>query len=343
MECILQEDFEQIYQRTLPWEKLNHKRVLVTGATGLIGSLLLKYMDYLNKCKGMDIALLAVVRNRMRAEEILADVKVQLLDGDIVRCTEWDTQVDYIFHCAAITKSRQMVEHPVEVFESIVTGTGNMLRFAAGQHVLSMVYVSSMEVYGQITDETRRTTEEDVGNIRPLEVRSCYPLGKQAAEHLCYDYYREYGVPVKMARLAQTFGAGILPGEGRVFAQFARSVKDGTDIVLHTDGASMGNYCYTADAVSGLFTLLLEGADGEAYNIANEQAAMTIRQMAQLVADKVAGGRIKVALDIPEGNCYGYAAPTKLRMSARKLNELGWKATRELEEMYSRMLEGKYI
>lgn len=343
MERILMEDFEQIYNQKLSWNQMKNKCVLVTGATGLIGSLLVRYMDYMNKIHGLNIRLVAIVHNAEKAYKMFPDMGIQFYETDIVEAFTLDISVDYMFHCAAITQSKQMVECPVEVFETIVMGTSNMLRFVKEHDVKSMVYVSSMEMYGQVSSRQERITEKEMGSVYLLQSRSCYPLGKQAAEQLCYDYYSEYGIPVKIARLAQTFGAGVLPGEGRVFAQFARSAREGKDIVLHTDGSSMGNYCYTADAISGLFTLLLKGVDGEAYNIANERATMTILQMAQLVAEKIAQGTIKVVLDIPKENSYGYAAPTKLRLSTDKLQGLGWKATRELEEMYSRMLEGKYI
>ena len=143
----------------------------------------------------------------------------------------------------------------------------------------------------------------------------------------------------KIARLAQTFGAGILPGENRVFAQFARSAMNGEDIVLHTKGLSEGNYCYTRDAVLGLLTILLEGENGEAYNVANPDSHTTIADMAQMVCEKIGDGKIKVVFDIPESNTYGYAADTKMKLNSDKLQSLGWKPEIGLEEAYRRLIE----
>ena len=176
------------------------------------------------------------------------------------------------------------------------------------------------------------------GGVDLLSVRSCYPLGKRMAENLCYSYFQEYGVPVKIARLAQTFGRDVPPSDNRVFSQFAHAVQAGEDIVLHTEGNSMGNYCGIDDAVSGILTILEKGENGEAYNVVNEENTMTIRQMAQLTASQVAGGRIGIRFEIPADNHYGYAADTGLKLSGEKLIRLGWKPEENLTDMYQDLL-----
>ena len=201
--------------------------------------------------------------------------------------------------------------------------------------------LSSMEVYGVIDcSDGHRVSEEELGEIDLYKVRSCYPLGKRMAENICCSYFREYGVPVKTARLAQTFGEGVLPSDNRVFVQFAKAIRQGTDIVLHTAGNSMGNYCSIHDAVRGILTILRKGSSGQAYNVVNEENTMTILQMAELVARDVAGGRIGISFDIPEEDIYGYAASTGLRLSGRKLRALGWEPKEGLVQMYQDLLRG---
>lgn len=202
-----------------------------------------------------------------------------------------------------------------------------------------MVYLSSMEVYGKIDcGNERRAQEWEAcrGEVEILNVRSCYPMGKRMAESLCYSYYKEYGIPVKIARLAQTFGKEIMDTDNRVYAQFARAAKNGRNIVLHTDGGSMGNYCELDDAVRGILTILKKGKDGEAYNVVNEENTMTIRQMAELVADRVAGGKIRVVYGRTNEN--SYAPDTGLRLSGGKLESLGWRPTKTLYDMYRGIL-----
>ena len=145
---------------------------------------------------------------------------------------------------------------------------------------------------------------------------------------------------MKIARLAQTFGAGVSESDGRVFAQFTKSCLAGTDIVLHTEGKSMGNYCYTADAVRGLLTILLKGENANAYTVVNESTSMPIREVAKLVSDTLTAGKTKIIFDIPESALtYGYAPDVTMRLSSAKLRSLGWSPEVDLPEMFRRLAE----
>lgn len=317
---ILQEDLIYIANYNLPYEKIKGCTVLVTGATGLIGSLLVKTLLSIGNIK-----VLAFVRNEAKANTIFDDEpNLQFIVGDITKVIDIQENVDYIFHCASVTNSKQMIERPVETLFTSIEGTKNILEFATIKNVKSFVYVSSMEMYGSFEKLDHEVQETDLGYINPLNLRSNYPESKRLCENMCIAYLAEYGVPVKIARLAQTFGAGILPGENRVFAQFARSVINGENIILHTKGLSEGNYCYTRDCMIGLLTLLLNGQNGEAYNVSNPKSHTTIGAMADMVANTIAKGSIKVVYDIPEGNKYGYAADTKMKLNSDKLQSLGW-------------------
>lgn len=308
---------------------------LITGATGYIGSMLAERLIKEGK------QVTALVRSPDKLKDSLRS-RVQIITGDITDSSSLQQikgPYDALIHCAAVTRSAYMVSNPVETAESIVDGTRNMLALAAGCQVKSMVYLSSMEVYGRIDcSDGKRITEDELGELDLSQARSCYPMSKRMAEHFCHLYCQEYGVPVKIARLAQTFGRGILPGDSRVFAQFARAIRDNKDIVLHTKGTSMGNYCDIDDVLEALLLLLEKGGQGEVYNIVNEENTMTIREMAELAAHKIAEDRIRIMYEIPEDNRYGYAADTGLRLSSAKLRTLGWEAKTSLEEMYKSLL-----
>lgn len=316
------------------------KRYLITGATGYIGSMLVKHIREMDR----EAQITAMVRDRKKAKAMLpGDVLVITADlTDRAVGKKLEATCDYLVHCASVTRSAEMVSHPVEVTESIVNTTQNVLELARRCGVQSMVYLSSMEVYGALDcDADRRATEKEAaqGTVELLDLRSCYPLGKRMAENLCYCYYKEYGIPVKIARLAQTFGRGILPEENRVFAQFARAAREGRDIVLHTKGESVGNYCSIRDAIEGILVILEKGVNGQAYNVVNERNTMTIKEMAELAAEKIARKRIRVIYDIPADNPYGYARDTGLRLSAKKLMELGWTPAQGMEEMYRELMD----
>ncbi|MBP7348157.1 MAG: NAD-dependent epimerase/dehydratase family protein [Butyrivibrio sp.] len=337
----LQEDLENIADSTIPVEELKGSSILVTGATGLVGSQMVRSLACINRKKRTDIRILALVRSSEKAREIFGDLldrgDIELILADLQDPLCVEESVDFIIHGAAVTASKLMVSKPVETIRTAISGTENILKLALTKKVKSMVYLSSMEVYGT-WDGCGVVTEDKMGYVNPLVVRSNYPESKRMCENMCIAYLSEYHVPVRIARLAQTFGAGILPGENRVFAQFARSAMNGADIVLHTTGQSEGNYCYTADTIRAILTILVSGKDGEAYNISNEETHTTIAEMAEFAAEKLANGKIKVVFEIPEKNTFGYAADTKMKLSSAKMRSLGWKPYYSLEDCYRRMM-----
>lgn len=328
----------------IPVEALRDSKVLVTGATGLIGVSLVRALLCVNRVRNLNLQVLALIRNKEKAEKIYKELlnreDLVLLLGDVTEKISARQKVDYIFHCASVTASKVMINNPVETLLTSIDGTKNVLNFARESSCKSVVYVSSMEMYGSFAEANNNVTETELGYINPLAVRSNYPESKRLCENMCVAFWSEYGVPVKIARLSQTFGAGILSGENRVFAQFARSAIEGKDIVLHTRGLSEGNYCYTRDTIMGLFLILIKGENAEAYNVTNPETHTTIVDMARMVCQKFGNGKIKVVFDIPESNKFGYAADTKMKLNADKLKNLGWRPEIGLEEAYRRMIMG---
>lgn len=337
---VLAEDFEAVAQSDLPWEAFKGRSFVVTGATGLVGSLLVRALLYCDRVHGLGTKVYALVRSVEKAKQIFGETNApEYLVADLAKDEiAGDFACDYVIHAAAVTTSKLMVSDPVGTIRTAIDGTEKLLKLAVEKKAQAFVYISSMEVYGQPKTDGK-TAEKDLGYIDISTVRSCYPEGKRMCECLCNAYAAQYGLNVKSARLAQTFGAGILPTENRVFAQFARSAVNGENIVLHTTGESEGNYVYTADAIRAILMLLVKGESGEAYNIANEQSHTTIRSMAELVAEQIAGGAIRVVLDIPQdASSLGYAPPVKMWLDASKMRALGWEPTVGLADAYRRMI-----
>lgn len=339
---VCQQELEHIAACGLDWSAFSHKTVLVTGATGLVGSYAVRALAAVNRIHDCDMTILAMVRNIDKAKHLYGSLldrgDVALVIGDVRDPIAYEGSVDYIIHGASVTASKEMVTRPVETIATAIGGTEQILKFAVAKQVTSMVYISSMEMYGTPDPNLPCVTESDYGRVDVLQVRSCYPEGKRMCECLCAAYAHEYQLPVKIARLAQTFGAGVSTSEGRVFAQFARSLMKGEDIVLHTEGKSYGNYCATCDCVRGLLTILLRGVNGEAYNVANEKTNIRIRDMAQMIADQ-SDGKIQVRFDIPEDALkYGYAPDVKMRLSGDKLRGLGWEPELDLPQMYRQLM-----
>ena len=337
---ILRNDLEQLANSSIPLSEMDGKTVFVTGASGLIGSQIIKAISCYNKTNGTHIKAVAMVRNPEKAKKVFKDTEnVEIYKCDITEEIDYAGNVDYIIHGASATSSRFFVDHPVETIKIAVDGTVNILEFARKKEVKGFVYLSSLEVYGT-PDKNQTTIKEDYsGYINQLSVRSSYSEGKRLVECLCCSYASEYNVPVKIARLSQTFGAGVEYNDGRVFAEFARCAIEKKDIVLHTMGNTVRSYCYTSDAVAAIIYILLKGQIGEAYNVTNMQTACSIKEMAETVCDLFKESGIKTVIDIPEDvSSFGYNPEMIIRLDSSKLEQLGWKPTVSLEEMFRRLV-----
>ena len=325
-EQVMRRDLDRLLKAPLPWSKLDGKTVLVTGATGLIGSAVVNGLLYYGLQTQNPPQVLALVRSEEKAQRMLGAQLVQcpnlrLVTGDVTSLELPEEDVDYIIHAASQTASRAMVEQPVETILTTVEGTRRMLELARERNSLGMVYLSSMEVYGT-QPQGKRVTENDVGAMLPTKLRSSYPLSKQLAEALCAGYAAEYGVPAKIIRLAQTFGPGVPLEDKRVFAMIARCSH---------------SFLYTMDAVSSILKVLLEGESGQAYTAANEETYCSIADMARMVCAKFSGGKSRVVFDLGENTVY--PDTSYLDLDTSKLQALGWKAEYGLAEMYENMME----
>ena len=327
MNKYIEEDVNNI-NKQFDMSVFDNKTVLVTGATGLLGSLCVRSLlasDY-------NIKVLALVRNKDKADKMFGqNNNLTLLVQDIQDEINTTQKADYIIHTASTTVSRDFVEKPVETIMIALKGTTNVLEYARKTNPSGVIYLSSLEVYGIPPKED--VTEKDYGYIDILTPRGSYSESKRMAENLCVSYGVEYNVPVKIARLTQTFGAGVTKNDNRVFAQFAKSVIDKKDIILHTEGFTKRCYCYTTDAVTAIFTILTKGENLTAYNVANKNTYVTIYGMAQSLVNK----NTNVVYNIDNKN-RGYNPEMQIFLNTRKLEELGWEAKVPLKDMYSRLI-----
>ena len=320
------------------FEELKDTSVLITGATGLIGSRLVLFLDRLNREENRGIRVYACCRSEEKFRSCFSGCDLNNIVpvyGDICTLDIKNCAADHIIHAASTTSSISFVKKPVETIKTAVQGTINLLDQCIGKKLKGFVYLSSLEVYGKFDDaEVRNVVETDYGLTDPLSIRSSYSEGKRLCECMCCSYAAEYGIPVKIARLAQTFGDGVAYDDGRVFAQFARSIIEHENIILKTRGETVRNYCHVSDAVTGIMAVLLSGETGEAYNIANKSTTVSIADMAKLFCQLYPDSGSRVIFDLAEDAArLGYNPVVRLQLDSSKLEALGWHPEKNLEDM----------
>ena len=321
---------------------IKNSKIVITGATGLLGSLMVKVFVRANEKYGLNNKIYALARNVDKANDIFYGFKNEnlvIVKNNITEPININEDVDYVFHFAAITASKDMVQYPVEVIESTILGLINVLSFSYEHKAKSVAYMSSMEVFG-VADQNKRLKETDIGKIDLTSVRSCYPESKRLAENLCKSFAAEYGLNVKVARLTQTFGAGAKYEDNRVFGMIARSVVENKDIILMSKGDLARDYCYTVDAINAILYITLYGESGEVYNVANENTQTSVFDMCKMVAKEIANNKISVRIEIPEDVASkGFSPACVTMLDTSKIQELGWEPRYNLKEMYARLIQ----
>ena len=308
-------------------------KYLITGATGVIGSALVKR---LSKEK---VEIVCPIRSIEKAQTIFNPEvfsSVVWIEKPIeVFLRDLTDNFDFIIHCASPTASKFFIEHPVETLRFNIDTTSLILDYAMIRRPQGLVYLSSLESYGTILDDSEPVSEDMQGYVNPIESRSSYNIAKRTCECMCHAYADEYDVPVKIVRLTQTISPDISDSDMRVFAQFARQAAKGEDIELHTDGTSARQYIHINDAVDAIICVLHKGKSGEVYNVAREDSYISVRDMAKFVQDNFnPSGKVVCHLR----DDMGYAPTTRLKLCTDKLEMLGWKAKYDLYDMFENII-----
>lgn len=324
------QDLRTAIAATRDIESLCGQSVLITGATGLIGSFLVDLLLEYNK-DGADINIYALGRNlnrlRERFDGAITD-KLHFVEHDVNEKPVFDFSVDYVIHAASNAYPAAFANDPVGTILSNVIGTNYLLNFAKDHGVKRFLFVSSGEVYGQGDSALDAFPEEYSGYVDPTKARSCYPASKRAAETLCVSYANQYGLDTVIVRPCHTYGPNTTKSDNRASVQFVNSALAGEDIVMRSRGTQMRSYCYIADCGSALLTVLLKGKNCEAYNLANPAARVTIAGFAEAVA-KATGRRVLFAdEDVPKNQ---QTPITYAVLNSDKLCALGWEGQYSVE------------
>lgn len=311
--------------------ELTGKRVMITGAAGLIGSTVVRLLLAANHELGTGVEIVAHEFRREFLEQRFADCADELtfVEGDVSTLSLPDVEVDYIIHAASPAHPLAYSQTPVDVMRANLLGTMNMLDIAkrCGARLL---FISSGEIYGISEDENSAFKENEYGYVDILNPRSCYPESKRAAETLCASYHAQYGVEALVARLCHVYGPSITATNTRADAQFLRNALNGEDIVMKSPGTQVRSFCYVKDCALGLIYIMVRGAAGEAYNVANRHSIATIRQYAQTLADL---GNVQLRFELPSDvEAQGYTRVTRAVLDGSKLESIGWCPQYDLKE-----------
>lgn len=309
--------------------------ILVTGATGLIGSCAIDVLSVLNKEFCANIKIYALGRNKNKIESRFGK-KVIPVEQDIINPLDKKIEYDYIIHAASNADPKSYALQPVETILTNVLGNKNILDYCAGHLKTKMILTSSFEVYGELKGQDI-FLENMSGIIDQTVLRNGYPESKRCSELLVRSYVDEYGVDAIIARLPSVYGPTMLESDSKAHAQFIRNALNGENIVLKSKGEQTRTYCYVLDVVSALFKLLCAGKDGEIYNVSNENSIASIAEVAKTCAE-IAG--TKVVFDLPsEVEAKGFSRSRNCILDNKKLKDLGWSGKYSLREGLEETLE----
>ena len=313
-------------------ERLDHSRILITGAGGLICSALVDVLMRRNDTHHAGIQVYAAGRSPEKLAQRFAhwagreDLHIVAYDAaEPIDCRE---TFDYLIHGASPANPAAYNAQPVETMTANFVGTLNVLGYARNCGAKRVLYVSSSEVYGK-KEGPDPYHEQEYGFLDLLNPRACYPSSKRAAETLCAAYAQEYGVDTVIVRPGHVYGPTATAADNRASSQFPRDVKAGLDIVMKSPGSQLRSYCYVLDCASAMLVVLLDGSKGCAYNISNLHSVVTIRQMAQAFAD--AAGQKLVFENASDAEKRSYNLMDNSALEAGALEKLGWYGLFDLE------------
>lgn len=328
---VIESDLRYIAAARLPWERLQGKVVLVTGASGFLPAYMVESLLYLNEIHpDFDTQVIALVRDANRARSRFAHYEgrrdLQFVVQDVSTPLRYEGAVDVIVHAASHASPRLYSADPVGTLLPNVLGTYHLLEYARDSGVETVFFFSSGEVYGELDPRRIPTPEEASGCLDPSLLRSCYAEGKRIGEAMCVAWSSEYGIGTRIVRPFHTYGPGMRLDDGRVFADFVADVVACRNLVVRSEGTARRAFCYIADATVGFFTALLEGEDATPYNVGNEDAELSVTDLAKLIVRSFPERHLRV-IHAPRAAGDGYMASAISRSvpDTARLRALGWK------------------
>lgn len=341
----MEEDRRVIASASLDWHSFSGKTVLISGANGFLPAYMVETLLYLNeKSEQEPVKVIALVRNIDRGWARFAHYSgrsdLRFITQDVSFPVKVQEPLDYIIHAASQASPKYYGIDPVGTLSANILGTFNLLELAREKKIEGFLFFSSGEVYGEVSEKNIPTPETGYGYVDPINVRSCYAESKRMGENMCVSWFHQYKVPTKIVRPFHTYGPGMRLDDGRVFADFVSNVVSGTNIEMHSDGSATRAFCYLTDATVGFFKVLLNGDNGDAYNVGNSNGEISIRDLAYLLISLFPEKGIDVVMK-NDMNQVGYLKSkiTRNCPDINKILKLGWEPKINLQEGFKRTIQ----
>ncbi len=354
------EDIRLVAGCNYKWEMLSGKSVAISGGTGMIGSFIVDVLMYQNEVMGLDTHIYVLGRSEKKAWDrfgkymdcdklhfVCHDINEQLDIDKFVDLNSmhvgWDAadksqpRMDYIIHAASNTHPAAYAGDPIGTISANVLGTKYLFDFAEKAGCKRFVFLSSVEIYGENNGDTDKFSEDYLGYIDCNTLRAGYPESKRTGEALCQAYIKQRGFDIVIPRLSRVYGPTMLMSDTKAISQFILKGAYGEDIVLKSEGMQLYSYAYVADAASAIIKLMLEGENGQAYNVASDASDLTLRELAETIADYVGKN---VVYELPDkAESAGYSKATKALLDCEKIKSTGWRPVYGMKDGLKRTID----
>lgn len=306
MNFILDEDLKEIYGNISEnLEKFTNSNILITGCCGFLGYYFLNFFNRYKKNLGIK-TIVAIdnfqIGKPCWLEELLKEGNIDFYRFDIVKDSLQKLKIDksnsFVIHMASIASPSFYRKYPIKTIEANVWGLKNLLDEYKSERLRGFLFFSSSEIYGDPLESDIPTPETYRGNVNTIGPRACYDESKRLGETLCYEYSKEYGMPISVVRPFNNYGPGIKLDDKRVCADFAKAVSNNEDILIYSNGNDTRTFCYISDAITGYLKALTYG-EFDVFNIGIDKPEISIFKLAEIYKEKA-----KILFNYTGNICY---------------------------------------
>tara|TARA_B100001057_G_C22784142_1_gene924868 strand:- start:172 stop:1218 length:1047 start_codon:yes stop_codon:yes gene_type:complete len=341
---ILLEDFNKIVlNKKVKWKTLRNKSFLISGANGFIATYIIHFLLFLNEKYLLNIRMILIVRDQKKLKNKFISEKnkknLKIIEQDISKkiTISPKQKIDYILHLASNASPKLFNKYPIDTILPNILGTLGLLKLSIIKKVKSFVFFSSGEIYG---DHKGVLYEDKIFNFNHLKTRASYAESKKMGETLCYTFFKEKKVPIKILRLFHTYGPCMNLDDGRVMMDFVNNIINNKRIIIKSDGSQKRTFCYISDAIIGIFLILLSGKNGEAYNLANPKEFFSIRKLGYKLS--ALNNKIPVKISIKSNSKKKFLPFNSVRPSIKKISKLGFRPSIGIKKGFEKTIKYFY-